>query len=109
MTVVQATLAAVLGSDGLVARARLGCPAPDPVVIGRDVRGGWNRDAAYLYFDLSTQAIGTPHEDACHFDLYAYGKPLLTDTGDYSGVGLPHGASTTRWSGRRSQARGANA
>ncbi len=48
------------------------------------MRSGWNADSArYLYFDLSAQAMGHAHNDATHFELYAYGKPLLSDTGDY--------------------------
>ncbi len=48
------------------------------------MRSGWEPGSArYLYFDLSPQALGHAHWDACHFDLYAYGKPLLCDTGDY--------------------------
>ena len=48
------------------------------------MRSGWEAmSARYLYFDLSPQAMGHAHYDACHFDLYAYGKPLLVDTGDY--------------------------
>ncbi len=48
------------------------------------MRSSWEpQQARYLYFDLSPQALGHAHYDACHFDLYAYGKPLLCDTGDY--------------------------
>ncbi len=48
------------------------------------MRSGWEPSSArYLFFDLSAQAMGHAHNDATHFDLYAYGKPLLTDTGDY--------------------------
>lgn len=102
-----ATLAAVSGSDGPV-------PAVTSVALPGSgwyaMRGGWNRDAAYLYFDLSTQAIGHAHEDACHFDLYAYGKPLLTDTGDYFlGWGYRTALHNTVEVDGRSQARGANA
>lgn len=48
------------------------------------MRTGWEpRKPLYLYFDLSAQAMGHAHNDAGHFELYGYGKPLLTDTGDY--------------------------
>ncbi len=48
------------------------------------LRSAWEpARAQYLYFDLSPQALGHAHNDATHFELYAYGKPLLTDTGDY--------------------------
>ena len=103
----KATLAAVLGSDGLE-------PAPASVALPGSgwyvMRGGWGRNDPYLYFDLSTQAIGHAHEDACHFDLYAYGKPLLTDTGDYFlGWGYRTALHNTVEVDGRSQARGANA
>ena len=48
------------------------------------MRSSWQpASALYLYADLSPQAIGHAHNDAGHFELYGYGKPLLTDTGDY--------------------------
>ena len=48
------------------------------------MRSSWEPvQARYLYFSLSPQARSHCHWDACHFDLYAYGKPLITDTGDY--------------------------
>jgi hypothetical protein len=48
------------------------------------MRSSWEpRQARYLYLDLTPQSLGHAHNDAGHFDLYAYGKPLLADTGDY--------------------------
>jgi hypothetical protein len=48
------------------------------------MRSGWEpKDARSLYFDLSSQARSHAHFDLCSFELYAYGKPLLCDTGDY--------------------------
>ena len=48
------------------------------------MRSGWEPESAlYLYADLSPQTIGHAHNDAGHFELYGYGKPLLVDTGDY--------------------------
>ncbi len=77
----KAALALYEGHDG---------PQPETTSIGFPgtgyyaMRSGWDTDKArYLYFDLSPQALGHAHYDACHFDLYAYGKPLLCDTGDY--------------------------
>ena len=77
----KAALAIYEGHDG---------PQPEATSIGfpgtgyYTMRSGWDTDKArYLYFDLSPQALGHAHSDACHFDLYAYGKPLLVDTADY--------------------------
>lgn len=48
------------------------------------MRSSWAPcDSRYLYLDLTPQGMGHAHNDAGHFDLYAYGKPLLADTGDY--------------------------
>ncbi|MBT3374528.1 MAG: alginate lyase family protein [Lentisphaerae bacterium] len=48
------------------------------------MRSGWSgRQQRYLYFDLTPQAYGHVHYDAGHVEAYAYGKPLVTDTGDY--------------------------
>ncbi|NLF17672.1 MAG: hypothetical protein GX595_10500 [Lentisphaerae bacterium] len=48
------------------------------------MRSGWEpKQAAYLYYDLTPQSLGHAHSDASHIEFYAYGKPLLTDTGDY--------------------------
>ena len=45
--------------------------------------GRLGKQHRYLYFDLTPQAYGHVHFDACHVEMYAYGKPLVTDTGDY--------------------------
>jgi hypothetical protein len=48
------------------------------------MRSGWEpEEARCLYFDLSSQARSHAHFDLCSFELHAYGKPLLCDTGDY--------------------------
>lgn len=75
------------------------------------MRSGWDPvQARYLYFDLSAQATGHAHNDACHFDLYAYGKPLLCDTGDYFlGWGLRTALHNTIEVDGQQQARGADA
>jgi len=77
----RAALAYVEGtSSPEPAATSIGFPATGYYVM----RSNWEpTDARYLYFDLSPQARGHCHRDACHFDLYAYGKPLITDTGDY--------------------------
>jgi len=48
------------------------------------MRSGWlGKQQRYLYYDLTPQAFGHVHFDAGHVEMYAYGKPLVTDTGDY--------------------------
>ncbi len=75
------------------------------------MRSGWEaQQARYLYFDLTPQGMGHAHNDACHFDLYAYGKPLLVDTGDYFlGWGYRAALHNTIEVDGRDQARGAKA
>ena len=68
------------GRPGDVLPRSLAAPGSGYYVL----RSGWEpAQAQYLYFDLSPQALGHAHNDATHFELYAYGKSLLTDTGDY--------------------------
>ncbi|MCK5805078.1 MAG: alginate lyase family protein, partial [Lentisphaeria bacterium] len=75
------------------------------------MRSGWQpKSALYLYADLSPQAIGHAHNDAGHFELYGYGKPLLTDTGDYFlGWGYRAALHNTIEVDGKDQARGAHA
>ncbi len=77
----KAALALADGTGtGEPATASTGFPGTGYYVM----RSGWEPESArYLYFDLSAQAMGHAHNDASHFELYGYGKPLLTDTGDY--------------------------
>ena len=77
----KGALASATGTPGPEPRAAsVGFPGSGYYVM----RSGWQaKTATYLYFDLTPQALGHAHNDATHFDLYAYGKPLLTDTGDY--------------------------
>ncbi len=77
----KAALALYEGHDGAEPNATsLGFPGTGYYAM----RSSWEPEKArYLYFDLSPQALGHAHYDACHFDLYAYGKPLLCDTADY--------------------------
>jgi hypothetical protein len=77
----KATLALAAGETGEApAQASRGYPGSGYYVM----RSSWEpREARYLYLDLTPQAQGHAHNDAGHFDLYAYGKPLLADTGDY--------------------------
>ena len=103
-----ATLAVAEGHAGNAPKTTsIGFPGTGYYVM----RSDWARvDAVHLYFDLSAQAQGHAHNDACHFDLYAYGKPLLVDTGDYFlGWGYRTALHNTVEVDGRQQARGAAA
>ncbi len=48
------------------------------------MRSGWDADAVYLLFDSGPLGLGHDHEDKLHFVLFAYGKQLVLDPGNYS-------------------------
>ncbi|TLS37221.1 alginate lyase family protein [Pseudalkalibacillus caeni] len=50
------------------------------------MRSGWSSDARYLIFDGGHMDIirAHGHDDFLHFDLHAFGKDLLLDTGRYT-------------------------
>lgn len=48
------------------------------------MRSGWDADARYLLFDSGPYGSAHQHEDKLHVVLYAYGKQLLLDPGNYS-------------------------
>ena len=76
--------AALAASAGLENVADLPTSTALPASGYYAMRKSWEPlQAPYLYFDLSPQAQGHVHADACHFEMYAYGKPLICDTGDY--------------------------
>lgn len=47
------------------------------------MRSGWEKDARYLFFDAGPFGYGHQHEDKLNIVLYAYGKVLVTDAGNY--------------------------
>ena len=47
------------------------------------MRTGWDRDDLYALFDAGPFGYGHQHEDALSFVLYAYGKYMLVDPGNY--------------------------
>lgn len=76
--------AALAASAGLADTADLPTSTALPASGYYAMRKSWAPlQAPYLYFDLSPQAQGHVHADACHVEMYAYGKPLICDTGDY--------------------------
>jgi hypothetical protein len=77
----RATLASVTGAAGNEpSTASIGFSGTGYYVM----RSGWQpKDATYVYYDLSPQSKGHAHNDATHVELYAHGKPLVVDTGDY--------------------------
>lgn len=47
------------------------------------MRSGWDKDSLYLLFDAGPFGAGHQHEDKLHIVLYAYGRQLLLDAGNY--------------------------
>lgn len=48
------------------------------------MRSGWDADAVYMLLDSAPLGLGHDHEDKLHFVLFAYGKQLVLDPGNYS-------------------------
>ena len=46
-------------------------------------RDSWKRDAVWGYVDMSPFGYSHQHEDKLNFLLFAYGKEMLTDAGNY--------------------------
>ena len=46
-------------------------------------RDSWRRDAVWGYVDMSPFGYSHQHEDKLNFLLFAYGKEMLTDAGNY--------------------------
>ncbi len=101
--------AALAMSEGAPGPAPARCSQTFPGSGYTVMRSGWEPDEArYLYFDLTPQGMGHAHNDAGHFDLYGYGRPLLADTGDYFlGWGYRAALHNTIEVDGRDQARGA--
>jgi len=47
------------------------------------MRTGWEHDDRYLFFDAGPFGYGHQHEDKLNIVLYAYGKVLVADPGNY--------------------------
>lgn len=47
------------------------------------MRSGWDRDDRYLFLDAGPFGYGHQHEDKLNIVLYAYGKVLIADPGNY--------------------------
>jgi hypothetical protein len=48
------------------------------------MRSGWDKDATYLMFDAGPYGYGHQHEDKLHFVLWAHGRQLVLDPGNFS-------------------------
>ncbi len=48
------------------------------------MRSDWGPEALYLLFDSGPFGYGHQHEDKLHFVLFAYGRRLVLDPGNYS-------------------------
>jgi hypothetical protein len=71
---------ATLGKEGTK-------PAVDSIALPFSghiiMRSGWDADARYMLFDAGPFGYGHQHEDALSFVIYAYGKYMLIDPGNY--------------------------
>lgn len=53
--------------------------------VGHSVmRSGWDKDATFLLFDAGPYGYGHQHEDKLHFVLWAHGRQLVLDPGNFS-------------------------
>ncbi|MBM3890305.1 MAG: hypothetical protein FJ388_14415, partial [Verrucomicrobia bacterium] len=48
------------------------------------MRSGWDKDATYLMFDAGPYGYAHQHEDKLHFVLWAHGRQLVLDPGNFS-------------------------
>lgn len=48
------------------------------------MRSGWDKEATYLLFDAGPYGFGHQHEDKLHFVLWAHGRQLVLDPGNFS-------------------------
>ena len=48
------------------------------------MRSGWDVDATYLLHDVAPFGYGHQHEDKLHFVLWAHGRQLVLDPGNFS-------------------------
>ncbi|MBI5394011.1 MAG: alginate lyase family protein, partial [Verrucomicrobia bacterium] len=48
------------------------------------MRSGWDKDSTYLMFDAGPYGYGHQHEDKLHFVLWAHGRQLVLDPGNFS-------------------------
>ena len=61
-------------------------------------RTGWQKDAIWGLFESAPFGYAHQHEDKLHFDLFAYGKRLLSDAGqyEYDGSAIRHYILSTK-------------
>jgi len=53
------------------------------------MRGGWDADAHWAFFDVGPLGIGHWHYDKLHLSVSAFGRDLLVDAGRYTYKGGP--------------------
>ena len=71
---------ATLGKEGtLPSVGSIALPFSGHIVM----RSGWQKDDRYMLFDAGPFGYGHQHEDALSFVIYAYGKYMLVDPGNY--------------------------
>ena len=48
------------------------------------LRDDWSADSQWAFFESGPFGLGHQHEDKLNFSLYAFGRPLLRDTGSFA-------------------------
>jgi hypothetical protein len=73
-----------------VATRRAAGTVPEKISIGQPwsghyvMRSGWEEDALFMLVDSGPYGSAHQHEDKLHFVLYAYGRQLILDPGNFS-------------------------
>lgn len=82
----------LFGMEGINNFNQIPCTAPEKLSTAMEssgnyiMRSSWEEDAKYLLFDCGSIGGGHGHSDVLHFDIHAYGRDLICDTGRYSYV-----------------------
>lgn len=73
-----------VATDRMGGRAPTGTSHAFPYSGHYVMRSGWDKDATFLMFDAGPYGFGHQHEDKLHFVLWARGRQLVLDPGNFS-------------------------
>jgi hypothetical protein len=82
----------LFGAEGINKFQEIQCRAPEVLSVPMEssgnyvMRSSFDEDAKYLLFDCGSIGGGHGHCDILHFDIHAYGRDLISDTGRYTYV-----------------------